>query len=280
MATRRNGVSLLEVLVVVAILATVIGLLLPAVQSVREAAARAQSTNNLRQIALACQHYAADHQDRLPVDVQNADATYRSALAELLIYLEVPPNRSYFPYVKLFLSPADPTAVVPSTNEGLCSYAYNYQVLTPRRVPRLPQTFRDGTSNTLLFAEHYARCDAFTFEWGKTDFGMSLFNQPPRFAFHIGPITAGNPPVSTAGEFGTVTFQVRPSSLVREQVYSDPPPAEPPPPCDYRLAQTPHPGGMLTALADGSIRTLRPTIDPAVYWGAVTPAGGEVLADW
>jgi hypothetical protein len=37
---------------------------------------------------------------------------------------------------------------------------------------------------------------------------------------------------------------------------------------------------MLTALADGSVRQLRPTIDPAVYWGAVTPAGGEVLADW
>jgi hypothetical protein len=52
------------------------------------------------------------------------------------------------------------------------------------------------------------------------------------------------------------------------------------PGCNVYLAQTPHPGGMLVALADGSVRQLRPNIDPTVYWGAVTPAGGEVLADW
>lgn len=279
MATRRSGASLLEVLVVVAILVTLLGLLLPAVQSVRGAATRAQSMNNLRQISLACQHYAADNQDRLPVDTQTA-VTYRSVLLQLLTYLEVPPNRPYFPYVKLFISPADPTAAVPSTNEGLCSYAYNYQVLSPRRSPRLPHTFRDGTSNTLLFAEHYARCDVFVFEWNRTDFGMGILDQPPRFASRIAPVTAGNPPVSTAGEFGPVTFQVRPSSLVRQEEYWNPPPDGPPPPCDYRLAQTPHSGGMLVALADGSVHTLRPNIDPTIYWGAVTPAGGEVLADW
>lgn len=71
-APRRSGFSLVELLVVVAIISVLVGLLLPAVQAARESSRRTQCSNNVRQLAVACQQHL-DAQGHFPTGGWGSD---------------------------------------------------------------------------------------------------------------------------------------------------------------------------------------------------------------
>jgi len=274
----RVAFTLIELLVVIAIIAILIGLLLPAIQKVRDAAARTQSQNNLKQMGLAVNNIASTYNGALPPSFgrfPNGSPAFGSLFFHILPYIEqqnlynrvLGTGTFSFPtgglgVVKTYVAPADPTnSTTASSSGGLTSYTSNFLAFgggssTSSPVGgsgQYPATFQDGTSNTIIVSESYANNNR---AW------MDLTGSSTYFG-----ITWAKSMAGVAAPTTPTYFQI--CNPVKNCT------VPPPNPTGFSTA------AMMVGLADGSVRAVTSGVSQWTFAAACTPQGGEVLrSDW
>jgi prepilin-type N-terminal cleavage/methylation domain-containing protein/prepilin-type processing-associated H-X9-DG protein len=345
MRSQREGFTLIELLVVIAIIGVLIALLLPAVQSAREAARRAQCVNNLKQIGLAVHNYHAQFESfppgNLTVNSWQWDGPWWSWATYILPQTELgtlynalnfnltllsntygppPPGGAnpanttvFYSRIKTYLCPSDSSDKLFADRvcmDPLCNPAYNtapgmnyvgnwgdMKTNTPFDIYSgdlsLPpagwpwptttwgcgDTFRgifgdcsagavttfasvtDGTSYTFLAGENSPNLNA-ALAWGagNNDYASTVI--PLNWMTRL-----KNGQLDTDGS--TCSFALWNSPLGPHCYYNE---------YYFYGFKSFHPGGANFAMADGSVRFIKQSINPRTYNGLGSRAGGEIVS--
>jgi type II secretory pathway pseudopilin PulG len=307
-------------LVVIAIIAILIGLLLPAVQKVRDAAARAQCSNQFKQLGLATHNYESSS-SVIPGlwTYQNVTPRSHASLFYFLLpFMEQQPlfnlgtstsnptlaNDNLFFWssfssvsnivVKTYVCPADASNPGSQDTSGYggswvyatSNYAGNVMVYDPSIPKSIVNSMPDGTSNTVMIGHRLQYCDG-TNPWGLPPGGGV------RTDWAAEPWTTGT--VHPEPGFGYTTYNALRGSNVTTLNAIGVPASSPDfssgnlpfqitpssGNCNPGVIVSPHTAAMLVGIGDGSVRTVSSGITAATWKNACIPNDGNPLgSDW
>jgi prepilin-type N-terminal cleavage/methylation domain-containing protein/prepilin-type processing-associated H-X9-DG protein len=298
---RREGFTLIELLVVIGIIAVLIGLLLPAVQKVREAAFRVQCQNNLKQIGLGMLNYETANNGFPPsrTDGMVSDAPYfpyqHSWSAALLPYIEQTANFNRYNYHANWNDPSNYPAIQ--------TYLKLFNCPSTPKQPRADTTIAAQPS-----AGDYHAVNAIKNFVGVNCFGYVGFLNPddPRLvgAMRRNQVTSvlqildgTSSTILVAEDAGRPAFYNANQQVFdpvgKEGGWADPngafsldganPDGSIPGPCTMNCSNNSevyafHTGGANVVFADGSVHFLRKDMALCVLAKLMTRAGGEVVS--
>lgn len=274
----RRGLTALELLVVCSILMTLAGILLPAIQKVRERAHRIACMHNLKQIGLAMQNYHNTFRTLPPYMSGKGRDLYGSWFVHLMPYMGYqglynvianhPRNNNKRGAAEL-LTPGIWQAEIKharfpeltcredatqSGAYGTTNYLANWYALTPdnaKGVYHAGQSFRDlrdGVGNVVLFAEAYSECNGLVRlavqSAGSHNFGVTGHGKP------------SDDPSYAPTDY--TMFQVQPDK------------------CEGWRTQTPH-TAMPVGMADASVRLLERDFNPTTWKQLLKPRDGAYV---
>jgi len=280
----RRGFTLIELLVVIAIIAVLIGLLLPAVQAAREAARRVGCLNNMKQIGIALHNY---HDSR-------------GVLPPGYVYAPGYPTGG-FGWATMILPNMEQSALFNAANFSLPAWSSENSTVCVQKVATYVCP-TDYTNQGLMGREgfNYAR-SSYVGSFGPNDMDivpedrLGLFSRNSQIRF--ADVTDGLSQTLAGGERTNAVYLTIIGSTNHydlETVWSGAIKENPvddhahttlfqaaylinSPKFDDRDSTSYHAGGSNYLFADGSVKFIKLSIDPTIYQGLGSRAGGEVI---